>query len=118
MRKLCPLSCCDAGLAAGPARASSSDQRVATVYSRWLAVYALTVAGTHRALVWEHSARARDALLPRRLVMNLLWALAVILLVMWALGFGVYHVTGGLIHLLLVLAVIAVVVRLISGRRV
>ena len=50
--------------------------------------------------------------------MNLLWALAVILLVMWALGFGVYHVTGGLIHLLLVLAVIAVVVRLISGRRV
>jgi hypothetical protein len=50
--------------------------------------------------------------------MNLLWALAVILLVMWAMGFGVYHVAGGFIHLLLVLAVIAVLVRVISGRRI
>ena len=50
--------------------------------------------------------------------MNLLWALAVIFLVMWALGFGVFHVTGAFIHLLLVLAVIAVLVRVISGRRV
>ena len=50
--------------------------------------------------------------------MNLLWAVAVVLVVMWALGFGVFHVTSAFIHLLLVLAVIAIVFRLISGRRV
>ena len=50
--------------------------------------------------------------------MNLLWALAVILLVMWVLGYGVFHVTGSLIHLLLVIAVIVVVARLVTGRRV
>jgi Family of unknown function (DUF5670) len=50
--------------------------------------------------------------------MNLLWAVAVVLIVMWALGFGVFHVTSSLIHLLLVVAVIVVLVRVISGRRV
>jgi hypothetical protein len=50
--------------------------------------------------------------------MNLLWTVAVIFLVMWALGFGFFHVTSAFIHLLLVLAVIAVLVRLISGRRI
>jgi hypothetical protein len=49
--------------------------------------------------------------------MNLLWAVAVVLFVLWLLGFGL-HVTGGLIHLLLVLAVVTVLVRLIMGRRV
>ena len=48
----------------------------------------------------------------------MLWTIAVILLVLWALGFGVFHVAGGLIHLLIVIAVIVVVVQLISGRRV
>jgi hypothetical protein len=50
--------------------------------------------------------------------MDLLWTLAVILVVMWVLGFGVLHVTSGLLHLLLVLALIAVVFRLVSGRRI
>ena len=44
-------------------------------------------------------------------------ALAIILLVLWALGFGVFHVAGGLIHLLLVLAVIVILYRVITGRR-
>lgn len=48
----------------------------------------------------------------------MLWTIAIILLVLWALGFGVFHVAGGLIHLLIVLAVIVVVVQLIQGRRV
>ena len=48
----------------------------------------------------------------------MLWTIAVILLVLWALGFGVFHVAGGLIHLILVIAVIVIVVQLISGRRV
>jgi Family of unknown function (DUF5670) len=49
--------------------------------------------------------------------MNLLWGIAVVLFVLWMLGFGL-HVTGGLIHLLLVLAVATVLIRLIMGRRV
>jgi Family of unknown function (DUF5670) len=48
--------------------------------------------------------------------MNLLWGLAVILVIMWMLGFTVFHVTGGLIHLLLVVALVVVVVRLVTGR--
>lgn len=45
------------------------------------------------------------------------YTLAVILIVAWLLGFGVFHVAGSLIHLLLVLAVIAILWRVISGRR-
>jgi len=47
----------------------------------------------------------------------MLWTIVVILLVLWALGFAV-HVGGGLIHLLLVIALVVVVVRLLQGRRV
>jgi len=45
------------------------------------------------------------------------YTLAVILIVAWLLGFGVFHVAGSLIHLLLVLAVIVILWRVISGRR-
>jgi len=41
----------------------------------------------------------------------------VILLVMWLLGLFAFHVAGGLIHLLLIIAVISLVVHLVSGRR-
>ncbi len=46
----------------------------------------------------------------------MLYTIAVILVVLWLLGFA-FHVAGGLIHLLLVIAVIIVIVNLISGRR-
>jgi hypothetical protein len=49
--------------------------------------------------------------------MSLLWAVAVVLVIMWALGLG-FHIAGGFIHLLLVVAVVVVLFRLISGRRV
>lgn len=49
--------------------------------------------------------------------MDLLWALAFVFIVLWMLGFFAFHVTSGLIHLLLVIAVIAVVFRLVTGRR-
>lgn len=42
--------------------------------------------------------------------------LFVILLVMWLMGFLAFHVAGGLIHLLLIVAVIALVVHLFQGR--
>ncbi len=47
----------------------------------------------------------------------MLWTLAVILFIAWLLGFGVFHVAGGLIHLLLVLAVIVILYRIVTGRR-
>ncbi|MEA2559382.1 MAG: hypothetical protein QOH06_886 [Acidobacteriota bacterium] len=47
----------------------------------------------------------------------MLWTILVILLVLWALGFLVFHVAGGLIHLLLVVAVVVLVIRLIQGKR-
>ena len=47
----------------------------------------------------------------------MLWTLAVILFVLWLLGFAAFHIGGGLIHLLLVIAVIVVIVQLVSGRR-
>jgi len=46
----------------------------------------------------------------------MLWTLFVILLVLWLLGFS-FHIAGGLIHLLLVIALVVLVVNLISGRR-
>jgi len=48
----------------------------------------------------------------------MLWTIAVVLLILWALGFFVFPVAGSLIHLLLVIAVIVVIYRLITGRPV
>jgi hypothetical protein len=48
----------------------------------------------------------------------MLWTIAVILIVLWALGLVSAYTMGGFIHLLLVLAVIVVLVRVIQGRRV
>jgi hypothetical protein len=47
----------------------------------------------------------------------MLYGIAVILIVLWALGFVAFHVSGGLIHLLLVVAVVAIVFQVVSGRR-
>ncbi len=46
----------------------------------------------------------------------MLWTIFVIVLVLWLLGFS-FHIAGGLIHLLLVVALIVLVINLISGRR-
>jgi len=40
-----------------------------------------------------------------------------VLLVIWLLGFAAFHVAGGLIHLLLILAVISIIVHFVRGRR-
>ena len=50
--------------------------------------------------------------------MDLLWTIAVILAVLWLLGMVTSYTLGGFIHILLVLAVVAVLVRVIQGRRV
>ncbi|WP_261301057.1 lmo0937 family membrane protein [Paenibacillus andongensis] len=46
----------------------------------------------------------------------MLWAIFVVILVLWALGIG-FDIGGSLIHLLLVLAVISLVFNLVTGRR-
>jgi Family of unknown function (DUF5670) len=46
----------------------------------------------------------------------MLWTIFVILLVLWLLGFSL-HIAGGLIHILLVIAVVVLIFNLISGRR-
>jgi hypothetical protein len=48
---------------------------------------------------------------------NLLYIVAVILIIAWAIGFIGYSV-GGAIHILLVIAVIAILLRVIQGRRI
>jgi len=47
----------------------------------------------------------------------MLWTIAVVLLVLWLLGVVSAYTMGGFIHILLVLAVVAVLVNLLSGRR-
>jgi len=48
----------------------------------------------------------------------MLWTIAVVLLVLWALGLVSSYTMGGFIHVLLVVAVIVVLIRVIQGRRV
>jgi hypothetical protein len=47
----------------------------------------------------------------------MLWTIAVILLVLWALGLVSSYTAGGLVHLLLVIAIIVIVIQFVSGRR-
>lgn len=48
---------------------------------------------------------------------NLLYGIAVVLIIFWLFGFLVFH-AGGIIHVLLVIAVIAVLIRVIQGKKV
>lgn len=48
----------------------------------------------------------------------MLWTICVVLIILWLLGIVTSYTMGGLIHILLVVAVIVVLVRIIQGRRV
>jgi hypothetical protein len=48
----------------------------------------------------------------------MLWTIFIILLVLWALGMVTAYTMGGLIHLLLLVAVVVLVIRLFQGRRI
>ena len=48
----------------------------------------------------------------------MLWTICVILLILWALGLVSGYTMGGVVHVLLVIAIIVIVIRLIQGRRV
>ena len=47
----------------------------------------------------------------------MLWAIVVILVVLWLAGFLAFHIAGGLIHILLVIAAIVLIYQLVTGRR-
>ncbi len=49
--------------------------------------------------------------------MSIFTILFVVLLIAWIMGFSVFHVAGGLIHLLLLFAVIALILHFVRGRR-
>ena len=73
---------------------------------------------THGAEAWSprtDGVRGCAVMLGRDLM---LWTIAVILLILWVLGFFAFHLAGGLIHILLVIAVIVVLVKLFTGRGV
>lgn len=53
---------------------------------------------------------------PIALEESMLWTIFVILLILWLLGFS-FHVAGGLVHILLVVAVIVLIFNLLGGRR-
>ena len=50
-------------------------------------------------------------------MLNIIWTVVVILVILWALGFAV-NIGGGLIHLILVLALIGIVYNFLIGRRI
>ncbi|MCR9228759.1 MAG: lmo0937 family membrane protein [Flavobacteriaceae bacterium] len=47
---------------------------------------------------------------------NLLYTVAVVLIIAWAIGFLGYH-AGGIIHVLLVIAIIAIILRMVQGKK-
>jgi len=47
----------------------------------------------------------------------MLWTIAVVLFILWLLGFISGHAIGGFIHILLVVAIVVVLIRIIQGRR-
>ena len=66
-----------------------------------------TIAGTPAAQLTIRKERA-----------VMLWTLALLLVVLWGLGLVTSYTLGGFIHILLVLAIVAVAIRVIQGRRI
>jgi hypothetical protein len=67
---------------------------------------------------WSHACRQRSIRAGSQTKeIAMLWALVVILVVLWLAGFLVVHVGGALIHLLLVIAAIVLIYQVVTGRR-
>lgn len=48
----------------------------------------------------------------------MLWTIAVVLILLWALGLVSAYTMGGFVHLLLVIAVVVIIIRVIQGRKI
>jgi Flp pilus assembly protein TadB len=70
-----------------------------------------------RASAREQRRQARESAREQSLEENMLFTVAVVLIVLWALGLLTSYTMGGLVHILLVVAVVVVLVRVIQGRR-
>jgi hypothetical protein len=67
---------------------------------------------------WSHACRLRSIRVSSKTKeIFMLWALVVILVVLWLAGFLVVQVGGALIHLLLVIAAIVLIYQVVTGRR-
>jgi hypothetical protein len=60
----------------------------------------------------------RDGEEQKKKEVNMLWTILVILLILWLVGLLTANTFGGLIHILLVIAVIVLVVRLLQGKKI
>ena len=69
--------------------------------------------GVHNSMVQFACGRIRNR---RRSPMSIFMILFVVLLVAWLLGLSVFHVAGGFIHILLIVAVISLIVHFVRGR--
>jgi hypothetical protein len=83
-----------------PGEQCSADTRISLSYNQCASIF-------HLGSAWRRVLGGR---------IKVFWTIFAVLLVMWLLGFG-FHVGGGLIHLLLVCAVIVLLYNLITGRR-
>lgn len=92
---------------------------VETLYSCCFHAVGLYPIAKGRAIVQDVTLkqRTRTNSNERNRQMNLLWVIAVVLLVLWVLGLVTSTTMGGFIHLLLVIAIVTVLVRVIQGRR-
>ena len=83
-----------------------------------MATYTPYAATYHNDAAYTGAAQGRTAC-PAHSIgerLKMLWTIIVILFILWLLGFSL-HVGGGLIHIILVIAVIVLVYNLITGRR-
>jgi Family of unknown function (DUF5670) len=69
---------------------------------------------TEQGSVWTVTRPFRDS---RRGKPLMLLTIAIILLILWALGFFAFHVAGGLIHILLIIGIIVLIWNFVAGRR-
>ena len=76
------------------------------------------VATIAESALWSHAWRQRAIRVGSHTEEgSMLWALVVILVVLWLAGFLAFHIAGPVIHLLLVIAVIVLIYQLVTGRR-
>jgi len=66
----------------------------------------------------SHDDKGRRREASEKKEVDMLEAIVIILVVLWALGFFAFHVGGGLIHALIVIALIILIVRLLKGRKI
>jgi hypothetical protein len=79
---------------------------------------ALKLAASPRSIVPSNNGWAGQVKSIRKKEVSMLETILIILVILWALGFFAFHISSGLIHVLLVIAVVILIVRLLKGRKI